>query len=83
MLILQRKKNQSIAIGQDIVLTIVDIGNEQVRIAIDAPRHIPIVRSELMEAAKANQEASQLSQQAVQSLAKAFQKPGGTPTEHD
>lgn len=58
MLILQRKKNQSIAIGNDIKITILDVGSDNVKIAIEAPKSIFIVRSELLEAANANKEAA-------------------------
>lgn len=58
MLILQRKKNESLVIGENIKITIVDAGNDCVKLAIDAPKDITIVRSELLEAASINQEAS-------------------------
>ena len=69
MLILQRKKNQTITIGTDITITVTDIGNEQVKLAIDAPRSIPIARGELLEAAAANKEAAALSKEAIAHLA--------------
>lgn len=59
MLILQRKKGQSLSIADDITLTITDIGTDWVKIAIDAPKEIPIFRSELKEAVNENQLASQ------------------------
>lgn len=74
MLILQRKKNQSITIGSDITITVTDIGNDQVKLAIDAPRSIPIARSELLEAAEANKEAAVLSKEAFGILSGAFTK---------
>lgn len=58
MLILQRKKGQSIVIGDDIKVTILEIGNEQVKVAIEAPKSVPIVRDELLEAAAMNKEAA-------------------------
>lgn len=57
MLILQRKKEQSLKIGDNITIRITDVGNDWVKLAIDAPRDVPIVRTELLEAASANQEA--------------------------
>lgn len=68
MLILQRKKNQSITIGSDITITVSDISGDQVKLAIDAPRSIPIARSELLEAAEANKEAAVLSKEALDTL---------------
>lgn len=57
MLILQRKKEQTLAIGDNIRITVVDIGNDWVKLAIDAPRDVSILREELIEAASVNQEA--------------------------
>lgn len=68
MLILQRKKGQSITIGGNIKITVTDLGNEQVKIAIDAPREISIARTELLEVRQINQEAASASPAAVQSL---------------
>ena len=47
MLILRRKKDESILIGDNIRITIVECGSEGVRIAIDAPKQISILREEL------------------------------------
>ncbi|NDO68485.1 carbon storage regulator [Schaedlerella arabinosiphila] len=58
MLILQRRKWQSLSINNNIKLTIVDTGADWVKLAIDAPKEIPILRTELVEAAAENQEAS-------------------------
>jgi len=57
MLILQRKKEQMLSIGDDILITVLEIGNDWVKLAIDAPRDISILRTELREAVSANQEA--------------------------
>lgn len=58
MLILQRKKGQELTIGDNICITVLDVGNDWVKIAIDAPRDVSILRSELIEAASANKEAA-------------------------
>ncbi|MCC8024770.1 MAG: carbon storage regulator [Clostridium sp.] len=57
MLILRRKKDESLLIGGDIRITVVDCGSDGVRLAIDAPKHISILREELSEAELANQNA--------------------------
>jgi len=57
MLILQRKKDQSLTISNNISITILDIGNDWVKLAIDAPKEVSILRTELLEAVSANQEA--------------------------
>ncbi|WP_460184508.1 carbon storage regulator [Thermopirellula anaerolimosa] len=47
MLVLSRKENQRIRLGDDITITIVRVAGDQVRLGIDAPRTVPIVREEL------------------------------------
>ena len=58
MLILYRKKGDSILIGNDITVSVVENSADGVRLAIDAPREVTIMRKELMEAAEANREAA-------------------------
>ena len=50
MLVLSRKPLQSIMIGPDIKITIVKVERNQVRIGIEAPRDVTILRDELVEA---------------------------------
>lgn len=59
MLILQRKAGQSLQIGDNVTITVVETGDGRVRLAIDAPREVTILRTELVEAMKANQAAAQ------------------------
>jgi carbon storage regulator len=47
MLVLTRKSNQSIMIGDDIEVTVLSIMGEKVRIGIQAPRDIPVFRKEV------------------------------------
>jgi carbon storage regulator len=47
MLVLSRKAGERIRIGDNVVITLVRTGNESVRIGIEAPREIAIVREEL------------------------------------
>ena len=58
MLILQRKVGESIQIGDNILVSISSVEKGRVRLAIEAPSDIPIMRTELLEARKANQEAA-------------------------
>ena len=50
MLVLSRHRDESIMIGDEIVLTIVDIRGDKVRLGIDAPQSIPVHRQEVYEA---------------------------------
>ena len=50
MLVLSRHRDESIMIGDNIVLTIVDIRGDKVRLGIDAPQEIPVHRQEVYDA---------------------------------
>jgi len=52
MLILSRKQGQSLIIDEDITVTILSIRNGQIRIGIDAPTTIPVLREELLDPAR-------------------------------
>ena len=50
MLVLSRQKDESIVIGDDIEITVVDIRGDKVRLGIAAPTEIPVHRKEVYEA---------------------------------
>jgi len=50
MLVLSRQRDESIMIGDNIVVTIVDIRGDKVRLGINAPSEIPVHRQEVYEA---------------------------------
>ncbi len=50
MLVLSRKKNESIMIGDDIEITIADVCSNKVRLGINAPKKISVHRKEIYEA---------------------------------
>lgn len=50
MLILSRKLNEQIVIGDEIVITVVAIRGGNVRLGIEAPNHVPVHRQEVYEA---------------------------------
>ena len=47
MLVLSRRANQSIVIGQDIVVTVIEIRGDHVRLGIEAPREVTVHRDEV------------------------------------
>jgi carbon storage regulator len=49
MLVLSRKLNESIVIRDDVVVTVLEVSGGKVRLGIDAPADVKIVRSELLE----------------------------------
>ena len=61
MLVLSRHRDESIMIGDDVVVTIVDIRGDKVRLGIDAPQEIPVHRQEVYDAIqRENQQAAKL-----------------------
>ena len=69
MLVLQRKKNQSLVINGNVTVSILEIGSNWIKLAIEAPKDVKILRAELMEAAEVNQEAAkELNTESVNAL---------------
>lgn len=61
MLVLSRHRDESIIIGDDIVITIVDIRGDKVRLGINAPQDVPVHRQEVYEAIqRENRKATQV-----------------------
>ena len=60
MLIISRKKNEGLVINGNIDITVIDIQGDKIRIGIDAPDEIKIVRKELLETEDINREAAQI-----------------------
>lgn len=56
MLVLSRKKNESIVVDDSIIITVVEIRGDKVRLGIEAPREVPIHRSEVRDAIVAQSE---------------------------
>jgi carbon storage regulator len=50
MLVLSRQRDESIIIGENVVVTIVDIRGDKVRLGIEAPGEVPVHRQEIYEA---------------------------------
>ena len=72
MLVLSRHRDESIMIGDDVVVTIVDIRGDKVRLGIDAPTTVPVHRQEVYEAIqRENRKATQLKPEDTRDLGKA------------
>lgn len=50
MLVLSRRRDETIMIGNDVKITIVDIRGEKVRVGIEAPNEVPVHRQEVYDA---------------------------------
>jgi len=50
MLVLSRQENEQIRLGDSIVLTVVRVHGDRVRLGIEAPREVPVLRQELQGA---------------------------------
>jgi carbon storage regulator len=58
MLILSRKTNEKIMIGDDISVSIIEIRGDQVRIGVDAPKTVKVFRQEVFDAIRAENKAA-------------------------
>ena len=80
MLVLTRSANQSITIGSDIVITVLEVRGDSVRIGIAAPRSVPVYRNEVLaQLEAANRESLSPSADALAKL-KAFKQPPAPPS---
>jgi carbon storage regulator len=73
MLILRRKRNESLLIGENIRITIIECAADGVRLAIDAPKQISILREELSAAEQTNKMALTPDMNSVRMLQSIFQ----------
>ncbi|MFH1968011.1 MAG: carbon storage regulator CsrA [bacterium] len=58
MLVLSRKKNESIVINDDITIVVVEIRGDKVRLGIEAPKEVPVHRREVFDAIHRNEAAT-------------------------
>jgi carbon storage regulator len=71
MLVLSRHRDESIIIGDNVVVTIVDIRGDKVRLGIEAPQDIPVHRREVYEAIqRENQKAAKVAPSDARRLGK-------------
>ncbi len=75
MLILSRKTDQQIKIGEDITITIIDIKGDQVKIGVEAPKMVKVFRQEVFNAIRnENTAASIVNNDVVNTLSKILEK---------
>ena len=68
MLVVTRKPDESITIADNIEITVLEIAKDRVRIGINAPKDIKIVRSELSTLRQTNEQAAAASGTAIKQL---------------
>lgn len=75
MLVLSRQRDESIIIGDNVVITVVDVRGDKVRLGIDAPVEIPVHRREVYEAIqRENKRAAEISADEARQVGKATEK---------
>ena len=78
MLVLTRRPGESIMIGDDVVVTVLDVRGDVVRVGIKAPRSVQVHREEVYrELQKANVDAASPSEHAVEVLSEMLRSGGG------
>ena len=65
MLVLSRKKNESIVINNDITIVVVEIRGDKVRLGVEAPKEVPVHRREVYDAIKRNEAQAKTNEQAA------------------
>jgi carbon storage regulator len=82
MLVLTRRSQQSIMIGKDVVITILEVRGDQVRIGVSAPRDVAVHREEVfLELQEANTSAASPSAEAISALSSLL--PSADPDKRD
>jgi len=57
MLVIPRKKNEAIVVGDDIIVTVIEIRDDKVRLGIDCPKEVSFHRGEVLQAIQRSAEA--------------------------
>jgi len=79
VLVLTRRPGESIMVGDDVVVTVLDVRGDVVRLGIKAPRSVQVHREEVYrELQRVNQEAASPSEGAVQALSRLLHPPGSS-----
>lgn len=73
MLVLSRRAGESVILGEDITVTVLEVRGDVVRVGIDAPRSLKVHRAELLaQLEESNREAASPSEDTVANLARAL-----------
>ena len=70
MLVVTRKTYDSLIIADNIEITVLEIGKDKVKIGVNAPKEVKIIRSELKDARQTNEQAAHASGSAIAELLK-------------
>ncbi len=77
MLVLTRRAGESVMIGDDVVITVLEVRGDVIRLGIEAPRDVQVHREEVYrELQEANRAAASPTDDAVKTVTKMFEKPG-------
>ena len=80
MLVLTRRAGESVMIGDDVVITVLEARGDVIRLGIQAPKDVRVHREEVYrELQAANREAASPSDEAVEALTRMLQPPAGSP----
>lgn len=74
MLILSRKLNEKIKIGNDITLTIIEIKGDQIKIGVDAPKDVKVFRQEVFNAIQDENKKAAMQSDNLSALGQLFSK---------
>ena len=70
MLILSRKIDEKIKIGNDITITLIDVHGDQVKIGVEAPKNVKVFRQEVFDAIQTENREAAASSAAMEALSK-------------
>lgn len=81
MLVLTRRVGESVVIGDDVVVTVLEVRSDGVRLGIDAPRHVRVHRSEVLDAVReANARAAEVDDAQATALRDLLPRAAGAPS---
>ena len=70
MLILSRKVDEKIKIGEDITITLIEVHGDQVKIGVEAPKHVKVFRQEVFDAIQTENKSAAAGDKTLEALSK-------------